>query len=185
MSIVARRKFTVKDLLAMVESGFLAPDERLELIEGAIYTVTPASSDHAGTVKHLNREFQRLYASQSVVSVQDPLQLSEKTLVEPDVALLKYRDDLYRSSYPTGDDVFLIVEVSKTTLAYDQEIKLPLYAEEKIPEVWIVNLVFERVEVYREPGEDFYHQLSYVAKGEALAPLAFPESGTVVLRADL
>ena len=169
----------------MAESGFLAPDERLELIEGELFTVTPASSDHAGTVKHLDREFQRLYAAQSVISVQDPLQLSEKTLVEPDVALLTYRDDLYRSSYPTGDDVLLIVEVSKTTLAYDQEIKLPLYAKAKVAEVWIVDLVLERVEVYREPDEDFYRELTFVTKGEQLTPLAFPESSVVALRTDL
>ncbi len=169
----------------MAESGFLAPDERLELIEGELFTVTPASSDHAGTVKHLDREFQRLYAAQAIISVQDPLQLSEKTLVEPDVALLTYRDDLYRSSYPTGDDVLLIVEVSKTTLAYDQEIKLPLYARAKIAEVWIVDLVLERVEVYREPDEDFYRELTFVTKGEQLTPLAFPESSVVALRTDL
>lgn len=167
----------------MAERGGFAPDERLELIGGVLYSMSPASSRHASAVKHLTREFYRLLGDRVVVSVQDPLQLSDLTLVEPDIALLSYRDDLYSAEHPIATDALLVVEVSLSTLAHDQNLKLPHYAAAGVRELWIVDLEHARVDVYRQPREGAYTQHLTLAPGASVAPLAFHDARVVPLRA--
>lgn len=158
----------------MGEAGILREDERVELIEGEILEMAAAGSRHAAGVKRLNRLFSRL-GDRAVVSVQDPLQLSETSVPEPDLVLLRPRPDFYASGHPTPGDVFLVVEVSDTSLAYDRDVKLPLYAEAGVPEVWLVDLVERTVWVCRNPGGRRYQDVRPVGRDERLAPLAFPD----------
>jgi Uma2 family endonuclease len=114
-----------------------------------------------------------------LLCVQDPVVLNDETEPEPDLALVKTREDAYSESHPRPDDVLLLVEVSDTTLEYDKEVKLPNYAASRISEVWIINLVDNIIEVYREPlvlanGTEGYRIRTNFVKGDTLTPQAAP-----------
>jgi hypothetical protein len=101
--------------------------------------------------------------------------LGEHSEPQPDLALLKPRPDFYASSHPGPEDVLLVVEVAETSAASDREVKVPLYARWGILEVWLVDLMSERIEVYREPGVGGYKQKLTLARGEVLSPQAFSD----------
>lgn len=151
-----RRRFTVDEYHQMAEAGILRPNDRVELLDGHIYTMSPIGSKHAACVRRLNRLFFKQAEPHALVSVQNPIQLTPDSEPEPDVALLAPRDDDYASRHPRPDEVFLLVEVSGETLTFDREVKLPLYAQAQIPEVWIVALEEEQIHVYRQPDDAHY-----------------------------
>ena len=140
----------------MGEAGIIAPDVRVELIQGEIIDMTPIGCGHAGLVKHLNKILIQTVGDAVVVGVQDPVVLDDFSEPEPDLALLRFRGDFYTKSHPRPEDVLLIVEVADTTLQYDLEVKLPLYAHAGIPEVWLVDIVAKCVTVYSHPEEGGY-----------------------------
>jgi Uma2 family endonuclease len=123
----------------------------------------------------LARSFNRLSKGRWLVSTQDPLHLGDFSEPEPDIILLKPADDDYTSRHPQVDDVFLLIEVSDSTLEYDRSEKLPAYGRAGIPEVWIVNLVELTVEVYREPHFAGYGNKTVLRAG-AISPAAFPDA---------
>jgi Uma2 family endonuclease len=93
---------------------------------------------------------------------------------EPDIALLRPRPDFYRSSHPTPADIFLIVEVADSSLAYDTQIKLPLYARHSIPEVWLADLPNRRFMVHRTPTPTGFQDVQTLTDLSALTPLLLP-----------
>ena len=93
----------------------------------------------------------------------------------PDVMLLHWRDDFYRSGHPKPDSIHLIIEVSDTTIDYDRNQKLSAYARAGIPEFWIVSRDDRRIEAYTEPSEGTYSKVRHVGPGETIAPQAFPD----------
>ena len=96
---------------------------------------------------------------------------------QPDLVVLKPRADAY-PRHPLAADAILIIEVADTTLAYDRDVKIPLYAGAGIPEVWLVDLGAEAIRVYRQPAPDGYGEILTVTRGELLRPLLLP--GTVI-----
>lgn len=165
----APRLFNVDEYYAMARAGILGEDDRVELIEGEIVVMSPASSPHAGCINALTRLLVQAAGDQAIVSVQQPLRLSERSEPEPDVALLRWRDDDYRACHPVPADALLVIEVARTSLRVDRKVKLPLYARHSVPEVWIVDLETNRVEVYRSPGPDGYAGSSVHSGGDRLA----------------
>jgi Uma2 family endonuclease len=168
-----RRRFTVHDYYAMADAGILDEDDRVELIEGDIVEMASIGSQHAACVDRLNR-FLQAAGESAVVRVQNPVRLSDLTEPQPDLALLRPRDDFYAAAHPGPADTMLIVEVSHSTLGHDREIKLPLYATAGIPEVWIVNPEDDVVEVYRDPVRGRYARQERVGRDGVLQPLALP-----------
>lgn len=180
--MITQRKLTVDDVMAMGERGILRPDERVELIDGTLYTMTPPSSRHAAAVDRLAERCMTHYHQHAIVRVQNPVRLSTHHLLEPDIALVKRREDFYEATHPQAGDVLLVIEVSLSSLPFDREQKLPAYAEAGVPEVWIVDLEGKQVEVYREPFAKGYRHRLLVQPGESVTPAAFPgASGVVVL----
>jgi len=165
----------VEEYHRMLRAGILTEDDRVELIEGEIVEMAPIGSRHAGCVKRLVRRFSQAIGEQALLSVQDPLRLGERSEPQPDLALLRPRDDFYASSHPGPEDVLLIVEVAETSAEYDREVKLPLYARHGIPEVWLVDLEKEAVEVYRGPSPRGYSEARTLRRGSSLSPTPFPE----------
>jgi len=149
-------RYTVADYHRMGEAKIIAPNDRVELIQGEIIDMSPIGSGHAGLVKHLIRIFSHTLDDTTIVAVQDPVVLNDFSEPQPDLALLRYREDFYTNSHPRAEDVLLIVEVADTTLQYDREIKLPLYASAGIPEVWLVDVEGKTVEIYSHPEEGRY-----------------------------
>jgi Uma2 family endonuclease len=109
-----------------------------------------------------------------IVRVQNPIQLDDFSEPQPDISVLKRRDDFYRSGHPKPEDVLLVIEVSDTTLEYDRRVKVPLYARAGIAEAWVVNLAEERIEVYADPAEGAYRTAESHARGDEIQsrPLA-------------
>lgn len=174
-ALFQRHRLTVADYCRIAEAGIFGEDDRVELIEGEIIDMAPIGSEHTSSVKRLNRLFDRAVGEQAIVSVQDPIRLDEHNEPEPDIALLRYREDFYRSTHPGPADVLLIVEVADTSLRYDREIKLPLYARHGIPEVWIVDLENRRLEVHRRPEGETYREQICPAPNESVAPADLPD----------
>ena len=170
-----RRRFTVADFLRLAEIGFLADDERVELIRGEIIEMSPISEGHASTVMRLVSLLSRMFGQRALLSVQNPVQLDDATLPQPDVALLRPRDDFYGQRHPGPEDTLLLIEVSDTTLTYDRRVKTALYSAAGVMEYWIINLQKRQIEVYREPQSEGYRTMTRYAPGETLSPLAFPE----------
>jgi Uma2 family endonuclease len=153
----ARHRLDVDDYYRMAETGILKHDERVELIDGEIIDMTPIGSAHAGKTNRLNRLVARAAADGlALVSVQSPLRLDAYNEPEPDLMLLRPRDDDYQASHPSAADVLLLVEISDSSLTYDRGAKLALYARAGVPEVWIVDIAGAAVEVYRQPKDDAY-----------------------------
>lgn len=148
--------FTVAEYYQMAEAGILAPEDRVELIEGEIIAMSPIGSRHAGCVNRLTQLFSEKVSGLAIVSVQNPIRLSDSTEPEPDLALLRPRADFYAQAHPQPADVLLVVEVADHSLAYDRAIKVPLYARAGIPETWVIDLDTETVFVYQQPGAPGY-----------------------------
>lgn len=169
------RLFTVDEYHRMAEVGILTEDDRVELIEGEIVEMSPIGSRHVACVNRLTRLFTQEGGEGAIVSVQNPIRLSEYSEPEPDLALLRPRLDFYAEALPGPEDTLLVVEVMETSAEYDRQKKLPLYAQAGIPEVWLVDLAAECIEVYRQPSPGGYEEVQRRCRGERLAPQAFPD----------
>jgi Uma2 family endonuclease len=140
----------------MAEVGILDQEARVELIEGDIIDMAPPGSSHAAAVHYLTEVLMHAVQSRANVLVQNPVTLSDFSEPQPDVALLRRRDDFYRERHPRADDVLLLIEVAATSLKFDRETKLPLYARHWIPEFWLVDLASRRLTRYRAPQQSSY-----------------------------
>ena len=177
---VIRRRFTVKDYHLMAQAGILHEDDRVELIEGEIVEMSPIGSQHAGIVDRLTRLLTRLTAETVIVRIQNPILLGAHSEPQPDISLLRSRQDFYTGSHPQAEHILLVIEVADTTIAYDREVKVPLYAREGVPEVWVVELATETVEVHRSLRPDGYGETLTLARGEILSPEALPTMALAV-----
>ena len=149
-------------------------DDRVELIEGRVVDMTPIGSRHSAVVKRLNSLFTRKVQGRAIVGVQDPVQLlQEQSEPEPDITLLKYREDFYSAELPKGEDVLLIIEVADTSLDYDRETKIPMYAQAKIQEVWLVNLLENCIEIYSSPSSAGYEFRRIARQDQAVSQRTF------------
>lgn len=167
-----RRGFTVEEYHRMGQAGILSEDERVELIEGEIVEMAPIGSRHQACVDRTNRWFSQRVGERALVRVQGPIRLEERSEPQPDLALLRPRPDFYAEAHPGPEDVFLVVEVAETSPDVDREVKVPLYARAGVPEVWLVDLGGECIEIYRNPTARGYQE---VRRGERLAPHALAD----------
>jgi Uma2 family endonuclease len=167
---------TVTEYYRMAEAGILRPDARVELIEGEIIDMAPIGSRHAGTVDQLASCLRRAAGERAIVRVQNPIRIDEHSEPEPDVVLLRPRADFYKTSHPRSSDVLLIIEVADTTLRYDRDVKTPLYARHRVPEVWIVNLEDRQLLRYRSPREGAFAHTDRPDLGGEIAIEALPDA---------
>jgi Uma2 family endonuclease len=171
-----KRLFRRYEYYAMAEAGILKPEDRVELIEGEIYRMGPIGNRHAGCVNRLLRRFAVLMAAdRAVLSPQNPVNLTDISEPQPDITVLRPRQDFYGDAHPTPEDVLLLIEVADSSIGFDRGTKLPLYARCGIPEAWLIDLVKKTLEVHRDPGRDGYRQVQRLRDGDRIAPLAFPD----------
>ncbi len=161
----------------MVQAGILGEDDRVELLEGEIVEMAPIGSRHASCVDRLTHLLVRQFAEKAIIRVQNPVRLGERSEPQPDLALLRPRPDFYAKAHPGPEDILLLVEVAETSVGVDREVKLPLFARAGIPEVWLVDLSGECIEVYRKPTPQGYQEVRQVRRGDRVAPQAFPDIG--------
>jgi Uma2 family endonuclease len=158
--------FTAEEFERMGEAGILRQDARLELIEGEIFEMSPVGSVHAACVKFLSSLLHRRFGDAFIVGVQDPIRLNDFSEPQPDVTLLRWRDDYYRERHPAPADVLLVIEVADSTVVKDKTIKIPLYARAGIAEAWLVSIPEERVEIYSDPAGGTYQRAEVFGRGE-------------------
>lgn len=170
-----RRLFTVNEYTQMAEAGILTEDDRLELIQGEIVQMSPIGRRHAAVVNRLVRLLTQYLGNRVILSPQNPVQLNDYSQPQPDIALLKPRADFYEARHPQPADILLLIEVADTTVLADRTVKIPLYAQNSILEVWLVNLESQCLEVYDQPSQQRYQHLQTLAPGQTIPIQAFPE----------
>ena len=156
LPLLTRHRISVVDYYRMAEAGVLDSTKRVELIDGEVMDMAPIGTRHHSAVMRLARSLNQAAGDTALVSVQGPLRLNEMSEPQPDLLLLQPRDDFYASAHPTPADVLLLIEVSDTSARYDREIKLPLYAQHGINEVWMVDLYSNCVRFFSQPQGNQY-----------------------------
>ncbi|NEX18320.1 MAG: Uma2 family endonuclease [Halochromatium sp.] len=172
-----RHRLSVDDYERMGLANILGEEDRVELIDGDIIDMPPIGSPHSGAVKRIaNRLARACNETDAILAVQDPLRLSDFSEPEPDIALLRPRDDFYAKSHPRPEDVLLLIEVAETSLRYDRDKKLPLYARAGIPESWLVDLAGQALWIYRDPGPEGYAKIAQAMDLSALRTRCLPDA---------
>lgn len=171
---IERRWFSVEEYDRMIETGILTKYDRVELIEGDVVRTSPIGELHAACVKRITSFFYRLVGRYVTISVQDPVHLNDFSKPQPDVALLKPRDDFYAQAHPMPADVLLIVEIADTTANSDRAVKVPLYARAGIPVVWLVDLQRDVIEIYAQPVNGAYQESREAKRGDTLTLESLP-----------
>lgn len=172
---IARRKFSVDEYQKMAAAGILGEDDRVELIDGEIINMAPVGDHHNSGFLRVSDLFYDRLGRTVLISSQGPIRLGRKSEPQPDVMLLRRRPDYYRSGLPEPSDVYLVVEVSDTSLEFDRQVKVRHYARSGVKELWIVDLEHDTLLVFREPSPSGYRITLIARRGESVSPLAFPE----------
>ena len=179
MAIATVKKFTIQDYHRLTQLGFFQEDDRVELIRGALIYMAAKGMLHATVNRRLTRELANIMGKRATLQGQDPILLSNYSEPEPDVVILKNKEDDYLSTHPHPEDILLLIEIADSSLDYDQTTKLSVYAENNISDYWIFNLVDLCLECYREPyqnlqGEFGYRNKSIYLPNESITLPCFP-----------
>jgi Uma2 family endonuclease len=168
------RKFKVAEFYKLGEVGILSEDDPVELLDGQIMIMAPIGENHRAVVDALAEILTDQRKARYRVGVQNPLRIDDENEPQPDLVLYN-RDVVAR--HPTPAETFLVVEVADAPLGYDQQSKIPLYAVAGIKEVWIVDLVRNRIHTYRDPapGKRAYAAVSSFDRLMWVSPREFPD----------
>lgn len=168
-----RHRFTVEDYHELVKTGMLRVDDRIELIDGEIIHISPIGIPHAGILKSLMAHFGEL-GKQVALSAQDPLLVDDHSEPQPDLVLLRPPAKQYRTRHPVPADAMLLIEVADSSWDHDRNVKRPLYAEQGIAELWVVDAIGLAIHVCRQPLGRIYLAETVLRGDDKIAPLAFP-----------
>lgn len=149
-------RVTTREFFRMGEAGVLDPEARIELIEGEMIDIPPIAPLHAGRTKRLTLLLIEAIGRRAVVSTQDPILLGDLSAPQPDIAVLKPRQDFYTIRHPKAEDVLLVIEIADSSVRYDRERKLPLYARFGIPEAWLIDIPTLGIWVHLDPENGAY-----------------------------
>jgi len=173
-----RYQFTVHDYHRMAEAGILDEKQRVELIEGDIVWMAPLGGTHVESVMVANRPFVHAVGDHAFVSIQSSVRLNDLSEPQPDMAIVRKRR--YGGKLPTPEDVFLIVEIADTSLRFDRDRKVALYAASDIPEVWIVDVNAGVLLRFAEPIDGQYRIADRHERGATLMLSALPSATIAV-----
>ena len=166
------RLLSLDEFDLMKQSGIFADDERVELLDGVVLTMSTVGGRHVRVINRLAGAIQRLNDANLEISVQNPLRIGDRAEFLPDIAVLRAAPE--SNAVPTADEALLVVEVADSPCNYDRATKLPRYAAAGIPETLLIDLVAERIERHTEPGQGGYRQLVWVGRGERLMSVILP-----------
>jgi Uma2 family endonuclease len=169
-----KRAFTVDEYYRMAEAGIFER-ERVELVNGEVVAMAPLGSRHAACVTRLQVLLMKLVGEDALVRIQNPLPLDSRTELESDLAVARFRADYYASAHPTPRDTLLLIEVAESSLQYDRDVKMPLYARAGVPEAWLVDLEAQQVVMYGKPSDQGYGRVATAGRDELLKSLVLPQ----------
>ena len=156
-----RRKFSLDEYHRLIDWGFFAEDERVELIRGEIIKMSPKRTPHSVCNYLLLKELTLMFGDMAIVRGQEPIFIPPNSEPEPDLVIAANQTDNYLSSHPTPNDILLLIEIADSTLKYDRETKLTLYAEAGINNYWIFNLIDRHLEIYTQPFQSNQDKFKY------------------------
>ncbi|MBC8123720.1 MAG: Uma2 family endonuclease [Gemmatimonadaceae bacterium] len=174
LSLKDVRSWTVEEYHRMAQLGILAPEERVELIEGQVVPMSPKGPLHSATTQ-CAADYLRVLLAQATVRTQEPIQIGGTSEPEPDITVVRTHPRQYADRHPSAQDVFLVVEVADSSLQYDREQKARIYARAGLTDYWIIDVQERRVFVLREPGPEGYGREDLYPQEASLVPLAFPQ----------
>jgi Uma2 family endonuclease len=174
MSIAAveTHRWTREEYERMAAAGLFPPDQRVELIEGVVYDMTPQSSFHATAVSLVQKMLEGAFGAGYHIRAQMPLVLDPDSEPEPDVAVVRGTTRDFRDRHPTT--AVLVVEAADSSLGHDRRRKAPLYARHGIPELWVIDLRGGNVQVHRDPEGAGYRSVAVLGRADSIRPLAAP-----------
>ncbi len=180
MTLTRAKRFTIDEYHRLAELGFFTEDDRVELIRGEIIQMAAKGTPHTTCCSNLLEELAALVAGRAKLRCQDPIVLPSNSEPEPDFVIARKRADNYLSAHPNPSDILLVIEIADSTLKYDQEVKVPLYAEAGISDYWIFNLVKNYLEAYTEPYQELQGNFGYSMKrivlpNQSIALPCFPD----------
>jgi Uma2 family endonuclease len=173
-AVPQRARISADRYQKMVATGVLTKYDRVELIDGDILDLPPIGLSHSAVTARLNKLFVLSVADSAIVSPGGSVKLSDYSVPQPDLMLLKPRDDFYSGHIPTAPDVLLLVEVSDSSLAFDQGAKRALYARHGVIEYWVVDIPGKCVHVYREPTAEGYATWLEHSMADVVSPRELP-----------
>jgi Uma2 family endonuclease len=168
---VMKRLINVDEYYKMAEVGILKPGDRVELINGEIYEMSPIGSRHGSVVKKLAMILNEIFKGEAVIGIQDPVRLDESNEPEPDISILKYSADFYSQAHPGAHDILAIIEVADSSLRHDKQVKMPLYANYGIPAYWIIDIATKQITVHLDPVGNSYSSQEVYGVGAEIALL--------------
>jgi Uma2 family endonuclease len=172
--VLERKKFTLEEYHRLGEVGFLGEDDRVELIDGEIVEMSPVGKAHNACINRNTHTLVQRLGNRAIVSVQNSVIILENEPL-PDIAILQPNPTYYADRLATPEDILHITEVADSSLAYDQEIKMPKYAQAGVQELWIVDLNDDMIWVYRNPSSKGYLDIKAHKRGENITMLAFSD----------
>jgi len=172
---ITKRRFDVDEYHRMVRAGILSEDDRVELIDGEIIAMTPIGPRHNAAVDRANRVLINAVGDQAIVRVQGSVRLDRLREPQADIVLLRPQADFYASRLPEPSDILLIIEIAESSLEYDREVKLPVYAESGVREYWLVDLNARSLSRYTGPQGGVFQRIAHHHAGQSLAPEALPQ----------
>ena len=174
VSLPERTRISADRYQKMVETGVLTQYDRVELIDGDMLNMAPIGLNHSAVADRLTKLLVLSAGDSAIVSPGRSLKLGEYSVPQPDLMLLKRREDFYSGRRPTAADVLLLIEVSDSSFAYDQSTKRALYARYGVEEYWVVDVQGERVFVYSEPAGEGYARVVECTGADIVSPRAVP-----------
>jgi Uma2 family endonuclease len=179
------KRFTAEQYNRLTESGVFTTDDRMELLDGWLVKKMPNNPPHATALGLLEDVLIALLVAPWIYRTQRPTALTGESVPEPDLVVVRGPHRRFARQHPTAADVALIVEIAHTTLVQDRGIKQELYANDRIPEYWIVNLVDRTVEVYTQPRAGrrpgYRKMVSYAAGSSVPLRIDGKELGSVAV----
>jgi Uma2 family endonuclease len=173
-AVPERTRISADRYQKMVATGVLTKYDRVELIDGDILDMPPIGLSHSAVVARLTKKFVLSVGDLGVVSPGGSIRLGDYSVPQPDLMLLKPRDDFYSGQIPTAPDVLLLVEVSDSSLAFDQGAKRALYARHGVTEYWVADIPGKRIYVYREPAAEGYATSRECTMADVVSPRELP-----------
>ncbi|BAZ48262.1 hypothetical protein NIES4103_08690 [Nostoc sp. NIES-4103] len=164
MNVVTPKRFTIEEYHQLIALGFFKESDRIELIRGELIQMVAKGTPHTVCGSILCRQLDRLLGDRAVIRGQDPITLPNASEPEPDVVIARGKDEDYLIHHPYPEDILLVIEISDSTLIYDQTKKLELYAEAGIYHYWIVDLNARQLERYSQPYQNAQGEFNYLSK---------------------
>lgn len=177
---VAHERFTVQQYETMIATGVLTKDDQVELIDGVILAMDAPTPRHSAAVNRLHDQLYQLNLASVLVRAHGAIRLDEFSEPQPDISIVRWQSDFYVTGFPEPKDALLVVEVTESGLSFDRDKKLPLYARAGIPEVWIVSLLQQTINVYRAPSAAGYGEIRQLRRGDTVNALNLPDLSLTV-----